>query len=380
MALGKKLLVLAAFCGLAWGQTGLTTIQDTLFEADGALFNGTLTIQWSTFDANNIGTIVQQSTSVTVVNGNLLVQLVPNNTAPPPANIYTVMYESDGREQFTEEWTVPVSTVHLKVPVVRLGSQPATTTGTGTNTSSTPIPESNVINLQADLAQRPVTGAGFGTNAVAVVDANGLLETAAGDPGNCVFVDGTTGPCGQATYSDAEIPGGTIDGVNSTFTLANTPLGSSLMLFRNGLNTSANLDYTLTGASIQFATGALPQPGDILVASYRVNTSAGGSISGQTSGGGSISTAAAQVICSSAGTSTSATGLTSLGGCDIPAAGLLPGTGSRCSSLSRTRAQLPDSACSLRGAARRSWPEPRARRTPPLWAARTPPSRRQGRS
>jgi hypothetical protein len=326
MALGKKMLLLAVLCGLAWGQTGLTTIQDTLFEADGTLFNGTLTIQWSTFDANNIGTIVQQSTSVTVVNGNLLVQLVPNNTATPPANIYTVMYESDGREQFMEQWTVPVSTVPLKVAVVRVGSQPATTTtGTGSNTSSSPIPESSVINLQSDLAQRPVEGAGFGTNAVAIVDANGLLETAAGDPGDCVFADGSTGPCSQPTYSDAETPGGTIDGVNTTFTLANTPLGSSLMLFRNGLNTNANLDYTLTGSSIQFAAGALPQPGDILTASYRVNTSVGGDISGQTSGGSSVSTTAAQVICSSAGTSTSATGLTSLGGCDIPAGGLLPG-------------------------------------------------------
>src|SRR5580698_7891044 len=80
MALGRKMLLLAAFCGLAWGQTGLTTIQDTLFQADGTLFNGTLTIQWSTFDATNIGTIVQQSTSVAVVNGNLLVRLAPDNT------------------------------------------------------------------------------------------------------------------------------------------------------------------------------------------------------------------------------------------------------------------------------------------------------------
>ena len=77
MALGKKMLLLAAFCGLAWGQTGLTTIQDTLFKADGTRFNGTLTIQWVTFDVNNVGTVVQQSTSVAVVNGNLQVQLAP---------------------------------------------------------------------------------------------------------------------------------------------------------------------------------------------------------------------------------------------------------------------------------------------------------------
>ncbi len=82
MALGKKMLLLAAFCGLAWGQTGLTTIQDTLFKADGTLYNGSLTIQWSTFDTTNPGTIVQQSTTVAVINGNLFTLLAPNATAP----------------------------------------------------------------------------------------------------------------------------------------------------------------------------------------------------------------------------------------------------------------------------------------------------------
>jgi hypothetical protein len=324
MALGKRMLLLAAYCGLAWGQTGFTTIQDTLFKADGTLFNGSLTIQWSTFDANDIGTIVQQSTTVPVVNGNLLVQLAPNNTAPPPTNTYTVLYESDGREQFAETWTVPVSTVALKVAVVRIGTQTVTVATTGA-TTQTPIPESSVINLQADLAQRPLKGVGFGTNAVAYVDNNGLLETSAGDPGNCVFVDGTSGPCGTPTFSDAETPGGIVDGTNNTLTLANTPQGSSLILFRNGLYLTPVLDFTLTGSSIQFASGATPQPGDTLTAYYRVDTSAGGNISSLTAPGGAIRTAAAQVICSAAGAVTSATAWTTLGGCDIPAAGLLPG-------------------------------------------------------
>jgi len=106
MQLCRKTLALAALCGLAFiqagqAQTGLTTIQDTLFEADGTRFSGTLTIQWSTFDAVNIGTIVQQSRTVSVINGNLLVQLTPNAGAPSPANIYTVHYQSDGDQQFT---------------------------------------------------------------------------------------------------------------------------------------------------------------------------------------------------------------------------------------------------------------------------------------
>ena len=208
MALGRKMLLLAAFCGLAWSQTGLTTIQDTLFRADGTRFNGTLTINWVTFDATNIGTIVQQSRTVQVVNGNLLVQLVPNATATPPANVYTVNYQSDGYQQFTETWTVPVSTLPLTVSVVRTSTQVSSGGGGGASNQTT-IPESAVIGLQADLAQRPLKGVGFGTNAVAVVDDNGNLITAVGTPGQCVFVDGTTGPCGGPTFADAETPGGT---------------------------------------------------------------------------------------------------------------------------------------------------------------------------
>ncbi len=329
MALGKKMLLLAAFCGLAWGQTpGLTTIQDKLFKADGTLFNGTLTIQWSTFDMTNVGTIVQQSTSVAVVNGNLLVQLAPDATAAPPANVYTVQYQSDGREQFAETWTVPASSVPLTVAAVRTGTQAASGGGTGSGSSGnqTTITESSVVGLVADLGQRPLKGVGFGTNAVAIVDDNGMIETAAGDPGECVFVDGTTGPCVQPTFADAETPGGIVDGTNNTFTLAYTPLGSSLMLFRNGLYMTPNFDYTLTGSTFQFSTGAVPQPGDTLTGSYRVDTSAGGDIAPFTAPGSPvIHTTSAQVICSAAGTSGSATALTSLGGCDIPAGALVSG-------------------------------------------------------
>ena len=323
MALGRKMLLLAAFCGLAWSQTGLTTIQDTLYQADGTRYNGSLTINWVTFDAINVGTVVQQSKTVQVVNGNLLVQLVPNATATPPANVYTVNYQSDGYEQFTETWTVPVSTVPLTVAQVRTGAQ---TSGGGGAGNQTTIPESDVVGLQADLAERPLTGVGYGTNAVVVTDGNGNLITAVGTPGQCVFVDGTTGPCGGPTFADAETPGGTIDGINTTFTLANIPLGSSMLLYLNGIYMTPGLDYTLAGSTITFTTSE-PQPGDTLTASYRVDTSASGDISGFTTGGApvQISTITAQVICSAAGTGTSLTAWTTLGACDIPAAGLNAG-------------------------------------------------------
>lgn len=324
-ALGRNVFLLAAFCGLAWSQTtGLTTIQDTLFRADGTRFNGTLTINWMTFDATNIGTIVQQSRTVQVVNGNLQIQLVPNATAAPPANIYTVNYQSSGYQQFTENWTVPVSASPLLVSVVRTGntSSGAGGPGAGGTGNATTIPESAVIGLQADLALRPLKGVGFGTNAVAVVDDNGNIVTAVGDPGTCVFVDGTTGPCTGDTFADAETPAGTVDGTNNVLTLAFTPLGSSMLLFRNGLYMTPNFDYSLAGQTITFLTGATPQPGDTLTASYRVDTTNSGNLGNLTN---SVHTIPAQVICSAAGTTATTTALTTLGGCDIPATGLNPG-------------------------------------------------------
>jgi hypothetical protein len=188
---------MVALCGLAWSQstqTGLTTIQDTLFKADGTRFNGTLTIQWSTFDATNIGTIVQQSKSVQVANGNLYVQLVPNAGAAPPANVYSVQYQSDGRQQFTETWTVGPSTQPLTVSQVRIGTLIVTGTPGSSSTGTTPIPESSVTGLVDDLNQRPMKGVGFGTNGVAIVDDSGALETAVGQVGSCVMVDGHDRP------------------------------------------------------------------------------------------------------------------------------------------------------------------------------------------
>jgi hypothetical protein len=42
------------------------------------------------------------------------------------------------------------------------------------------------------------------------------------------------------------------------------------MLFRNGILLQAGgVDYTLSGASITFATGETPQTGDVLLAMYQ---------------------------------------------------------------------------------------------------------------
>jgi hypothetical protein len=328
-ALRGALFAATVFCGMAFAQSGLTTIQDTLFKADGTRFNGTLSIQWSTFDASNIGTIVQQSRSVTVSNGNLQVQLVPNATTAAPANVYTVHYQSDGNQQFTETWSVPSSASALTVAAVRVGMVTASSgNSSGSAGNQTPIVESSVVGLVSDLAQRPIKGPGFATGTVAVINQNGQIEAAVGDVGECIYVDGTAGPCGGTTsqYFDAETPGGLVDGANRIFTLLNPPSGSSLMLFRNGLYMSANFDYTLAGSTLTFPNGDAPQPGDTLIASYRIDpSSSAGSIGALSSGSSGTRTVMAQVLCSANGRSTNQAAWVSLGSCDVAAVALKPG-------------------------------------------------------
>lgn len=78
-----------------------------------------------------------------------------------------------------------------------------------------------------------------------------------------------TGPL--AAFVDDEIPTGTYDGSNLTFTLSQTPNpAASVKLFKNGALLQQGADYTLSGSTITFARQSVtPQPGDSLYAYYR---------------------------------------------------------------------------------------------------------------
>lgn len=72
------------------------------------------------------------------------------------------------------------------------------------------------------------------------------------------------------SFSDAETPGGVINGVNADFTLANIPLPSaSLELYNNGVLQYEGTAYLLAGNAITFQAGFIPQNGDVLLAYYR---------------------------------------------------------------------------------------------------------------
>jgi hypothetical protein len=99
------------------------------------------------------------------------------------------------------------------------------------------------------------------------------------DPTTLFIVGGTTGE--QLAWSavrngssignvDGETPAGTIDGTNVTFTLSRSPNPSaSLLLARNGVLMNSQTDFTISGNTITFAAGSIPQVGDALMAWYR---------------------------------------------------------------------------------------------------------------
>jgi hypothetical protein len=294
----------------------LTTIQDVLYKADGTRFNGTLTISWNSFQAADHSAIVTQTSTVKVVEGNLRVQLVPTATATPPV-YYTVTYNSDGRVQFQETWAVPSSTTPLRVRDVRTATP--LTSSSGGNDTGGPVQETDVVGLIADLGARPVKASSLAAGRVAFVDALGALDSVDGNASDCVHVDGSTGPCGgqAASFVDGDSPTGIVDGANGSFTLSGTPTPStSLAVYRNGILQKAGQDFSVSGAAITFVTVAVPQPGDTLLASYRVGTSDSGTAQ---------MFPAPQVLCSGTGSAVTTTTLSSIGTCSIPAGLLVPG-------------------------------------------------------
>jgi hypothetical protein len=133
-------------------------------------------------------------------------------------------------------------------------------------------------------------GNGYVPDRAVWINPDGELAGVSGALGDCVRVDGTSGPCGTGggasgtpvpTFVDFETPGGGLDGSNTTFSLTQAPAPpESLLLFRNGLLQKQFVDFNLSGRSVTFMPGSIPQSGDILLASFRVTGSSSGPVPG----------------------------------------------------------------------------------------------------
>ncbi|HEU5457871.1 MAG TPA: hypothetical protein VFU68_04580 [Terracidiphilus sp.] len=82
-----------AFALAALAQSVTTTVQGTVYLANGQPATGTVQIQWPTFTTAAGQTITAGSTTVTLgSSGSLSVNLAPNQGATPAGLFYTVTY------------------------------------------------------------------------------------------------------------------------------------------------------------------------------------------------------------------------------------------------------------------------------------------------
>ena len=103
-----------------------TTINDTVFRADGTTATGSVLISWPAFSTSAGLAVPAGTRSVTLgAGGALNVQLVPNAGSNPMGSYYTVNYHLDDGSQTREYWVIPVSSQPVKVGAIRSSVLPA---------------------------------------------------------------------------------------------------------------------------------------------------------------------------------------------------------------------------------------------------------------
>ncbi len=277
-------------CALA--QNNLTQIRDTIYNANGTPFNGTVVITWNGYSTTVSGTISPLSTSARIYNGALSVLLVPTTTAAAGSYYQVVYASSDGTAMWTETWQVPPSGNALSVSGVRTSSTTGTGTGTGTGSGSgsgTGTGSTQYATLPIAMSQ--VTGLTAGLNTINTAattlsnSLNTLTTTVAGNTSTLSTLSATvtslsntvaalpSGSSGSISvaFVDGEVPSGTLNGTNTNFTLSAAPVpAASLELYRNGIVQASGTDYSLSSNTITFLAAGVPRAGDVLEAYYRV--------------------------------------------------------------------------------------------------------------
>ena len=70
-----------------------------------------------------------------------------------------------------------------------------------------------------------------------------------------------------ASFVEGEVPSGAINGVNTVYTIANTPITGSVQWFWNGVKSRVGVGHTISGTTITMTIA--PETGDTLETNYR---------------------------------------------------------------------------------------------------------------
>jgi hypothetical protein len=110
-------------------------------------------------------------------------------------------------------------------------------------------------------------GNGSGFTLATITQGSGITIT---NGAGTITIAASASGLGTSNFVTREVPTGTINGSNATFTLANTPTAGTEHVFVNGVlqNVGAGNDYTISTTTITFQSGAIPQTGDVVLVSY----------------------------------------------------------------------------------------------------------------
>ncbi len=94
----------------AAAQVATTTVQDTVYSANGTPASGTVLVSWSSFTTAGGQTVPAGNTSATISAGGLLsIALAPNAGATPMGSYYTAVFHLSDGTTSREYWVIPVT-------------------------------------------------------------------------------------------------------------------------------------------------------------------------------------------------------------------------------------------------------------------------------
>ena len=109
-------LVFLLLAMLASGASGLhaqvttTTVQDTVYRADGTAAGGTVVVSWGAFTTAGGQAVPAGNTSATIASGGVVtLALAPNAGSTPMGSYYTAVFHLDDGTTSREYWVVPVT-------------------------------------------------------------------------------------------------------------------------------------------------------------------------------------------------------------------------------------------------------------------------------
>ncbi|MGC1782761.1 MAG: hypothetical protein WA708_09600 [Acidobacteriaceae bacterium] len=121
------------------GQVATTTVQDTVYRADGTFATGTILVSWPAFVSAAGKTVAAGNLSAAIgANGQVTLNLAPNVGATPAGSYYTAVYHLDDGTVKTEYWEVPniASTTVAAIRTLVMPASVAVQTLTATEVNS----------------------------------------------------------------------------------------------------------------------------------------------------------------------------------------------------------------------------------------------------